>query len=151
MLQNWSLHILKWFKCNFRWWPCPVCLKPCLNAPVWSSYRAQVGHVPLHSYLEHNYLVSMTTWKEQREVYNHKGAVREKEEEDIWYHNIYSGDFSDFGLSVSEAAHLLGFTHTAVCKVYRGRQKNPVNTRLLGENGLFVSEENEESNSNHHN
>lgn len=127
MLQNGSLHILKWFKCNFRWWPCPVCLKPCLNAPVWSSYRAQVGHVPLHGYLEHNYLVSMTTWKEQREVYNHKGAVREKEEEDIWYHNIYSGDFSDFGLSVSEAAHLLGFSHTAICKVYRGKEKNPAN------------------------
>lgn len=85
----------------------------------------------------------MTTWKKQREVYNHKGAAREKEEEeeDVWYHNIYSGDFSDFGLSVSEAAHLLGFTRTAICKVYRGKEKNHVNRNLLGENGLFMSRE----------
>lgn len=124
---------------------------PSLLKAFWLSSKVEVllygvvtGHrwdtCPLHSYLEHNYLVSMTTWKEQREVYNHKGAVREKEEEDIWYHNIYSGDFS--GLSVSEAAHLLGFSHTAFCKVYRGKGKNSANTTLLGENGLFMSEEN---------
>lgn len=112
---------------------------PSLLKAFWHSFKVEMllygvvtGHrwdtCPLHSYLEHNYLVSMTTWKEQREVYNHKGAVREKEEGGIWYHNIYSGDFTDFGLSVSEAAHLLGFGHTAFCKVYRGKEKNPANT-----------------------
>ncbi len=64
------------------------------------------------------------------------------------------GDLSDFergmvvgarraGLSISETADLLGFSHTTISRVYRElskKRKYPVNSSSLSENALSMSE-----------